>query len=653
MTPTAHGWMPVAGAFACGTWSDPTLAQIASKGHSIVRTEQRMLPLYMRNRAHRLPPEDKLALDTLLEKYAGAGHITRWNWETGGYPTTISALDVLTQAGGKRVIMDARYTNGGIQKVPLDLPSAKYICSRIGKGDHLAKFDLKTGYHQLRLREEDHGAMCFEWRGAIWNFNVVTLGTRDAPGTFQRMTRFIGDQLERRFGIKVEVYLDDFICIAPNGVEPPAIDAVIAEITSFGAVLGADKCSKEWSTEIEVLGFVVNSESGAIGVTRKKRAEAFELLGELQAARSIEAKKLAVTIGKIQHLQDAVRHLFSLMRPIVNNLIVHENGRVTPAELTKARITGCERYHPRGTVQLHEGATVAAAIITRRWDQLTPRNFREKREVVTIATDASDLGIGAVYVPGGLTAGDEQLRGKIFAAEGLPRELLCSSSMKRETYAMLRAIEIMAEQPERIRGKAIHVLTDNASLYSRGFRGYRDEVATQWLVRCAMTAIDAGAELAAISWIPRSRNTLADSASRQVKGWGAELQVDIRWYARWLKAEIAGKLPVPNVDVFAAPDARLMLRYVTVTKATAPPWPVGVDAFAVEWEADDVLWAFPPPPLARKAWQMWKGSKSTAMYLCVPKPTDENELTKLIAGRQQWEPVVLREKGFTVALFVK
>ena len=95
-----------------------------------------------------------------------------------------------------------------------------------------------------------------------------------------------------------------------------------------------------------------------------------------------------------------------------------------------------------------------------------------------------------------------------------------------------------------------------------------------------------------------------------------------------------------------------MLRYVSVTRATSPPWPIAIDAFATDWEQSDILWAFPPAPLARKAWQSWKSSESRAMYLCLLEPRGRDEMAKLVKEKRKWVPEISgREGGFIVVLF--
>lgn len=66
------------------------------------------------------------------------------------------------------------------------------------EGDRIAKEDLKTGYHQIRLRKEDRHLCTTIWRGKLYAFTCMTFGLRDAPGEFQRRTEFAAGYIKER-----------------------------------------------------------------------------------------------------------------------------------------------------------------------------------------------------------------------------------------------------------------------------------------------------------------------------------------------------------------------------------------------------------------------------------------------------------------------
>jgi hypothetical protein len=643
VVPTPHGWMPRAGCMEHGAWPNDLREE---GGHRLCRTASRCLPLFMAPRYHRLHEADRAELDKLLTKYAAAGHITKWRWEWG-LPNIVSCLDVLDQPSGKRVIMDARYVNGGVENLDLDLPSVRSIADRLQPGDRMAKFDLKTGYHQVGLHGSDWADLCFEWDGALWCFTVMTLGTRDAPGTFQRFTRAVADCIQQELGVIVEVYLDDFVCIARKGMEVPAIDAIISIFTRFGMVLGAEKCSREWTGSLDVLGFHLDSNEGSIGVTPAKTEEAKALLETLRTSRRMDAEKLASIIGKLNHLNDAVRHMYIMVRPMVNNLVDFCKWSVTPADLTKARVLGYNRRRLHGSVRLHAGVALTASEILEGWESNTPRRLWQARQELCIATDASEIGVGAVWLDGSGTT-------KRILSEALPTSLRGSSSMKRETFAMLRALHAIADiAGDDLRDRDIHILTDSAGLHARCFKGNDDEETTTMLIQCATVARDAGAELAEITWIPRKLNAEADAASREVDAQGGDLCIDEEWFCDWRRQLVGEGLPEPTVDAYASEENRVLPDFVTVMDGGRP---IGIDALRMRWTPEHVLWAFPPAGLARKAWHQWKQSSSTTMYLCLPEPRRGHDMRTAVGKQQRAWPAVVRGEdtvNFIVVMFQK
>ncbi|GJT66274.1 putative reverse transcriptase domain-containing protein [Tanacetum coccineum] len=201
---------------------------------------------------YRLAPSEMQELSNQLQELEDQGFI-RPSTSPWGAPV----LFVKKKDGSFRMCIDYRELNKLTVKNRYPLPRIDDLFDQLQGSSIYSKIDLRSGYHQLRVRDEDIPKTAFRTRYGHYEFQVMPFGLTNAPAVFMDLMNRVCKPYLDKFMI---VFIDDILIYSRNKEEHANHLRIILELLKREKLYAKFSKYDFWIHIVEFLGHLIDSQ---------------------------------------------------------------------------------------------------------------------------------------------------------------------------------------------------------------------------------------------------------------------------------------------------------------------------------------------------------------------------------------------------------
>jgi RNase H-like domain found in reverse transcriptase/Reverse transcriptase (RNA-dependent DNA polymerase)/Integrase zinc binding domain/Integrase core domain len=334
-----------------------------------------------------------------------------------------------------RMVVDYRWLNEKIKRNSTSLPRFDELMARLSKARVFSKLDLRSGYHQVRVRESDVELTAFTTPFGHYEWLVMPFGETNAPATFvQLMTQLVLTDCVNRF---VLGFVDDILIYSETEEEHVEhVRTVLQQLERHRLFIKPAKC-KWMVTDVEFLGHRIRA--GPAGTEITATHDKVEAVRQWPVPRTVT--DVRSFLGFVNYYREHIDNFAHIAVPLTDLTKSSETGKRAPVVWTHTE--------QRAFEALKQALCEAPALV-----------IVDDDKPFVMHTDASDFAIGAVL-------SQHDANGKLRPVGYMSRKLSGSqlnwSVYEKELFAVISALQHWTMHLMGTAEKVV-IFTDHATL---------------------------------------------------------------------------------------------------------------------------------------------------------------------------------------------